>query len=75
MNDLSKIREEIDRVDKQLLELFEYRMGLSLKVADYKKGKDMPVYDPAREEEKLTVLKEMVKNRSIPRPYRICLSR
>ncbi len=63
MNDLSKIREEIDRVDKQLLELFEYRMGLSLKVADYKKGKDMPVYDPAREEEKLTVLKEMVKNR------------
>ncbi|TAH65291.1 MAG: prephenate dehydratase [Anaerolineaceae bacterium] len=62
MYDLSEIRKEIDEIDKKLLELFEYRMGLSLNVADYKKEKGMPVYDPSREMEKLEKLREMVKN-------------
>lgn len=63
MNDLTEIRKEIDQVDKKLLELFEYRMGLSLSVADYKKQKGMPVYDPDREKEKLEKLREMSKDK------------
>jgi chorismate mutase/prephenate dehydratase len=63
MLDLVEIRKEIDKVDNKLLELFEHRMGLSLKVADYKKDKGVPVYDPAREKEKLEHLREMAKNK------------
>ncbi len=62
MIDLAEIREEIDKIDRKLLELFESRMELSLRVADYKKHKDIPVYDPTREREKLEKLREMSKN-------------
>lgn len=62
MEDLSKIRKDIDIVDNKLLELFEYRIELSHKVADYKKDNDMPVYDPVREDEKITHLKNQAKN-------------
>ena len=51
MADLQNIREEIDIVDNKLLELFEQRMELSHRVAEYKKLKKMPVYDPVRERE------------------------
>ena len=57
MNDMLKLRNEIDEVDKKLKELFEYRMDLVLKIAEYKKKNGIPVYDPAREEEKLSQLK------------------
>lgn len=62
MIDLSIIRKEIDETDSKLLELFEYRMKLSLSVAEYKKNMSLPVYDPNREMEKLEKLKEMVSN-------------
>lgn len=62
MDDLQKIRKDIDKVDKELLELFEYRIVLSHKVADYKRDNNLPVYDPVREEEKLNHLRSIVKN-------------
>lgn len=62
MTDLLRIRKEIDEVDKKLLELFEYRMELSLQVAEYKKKHKLPVYDPVREEEKLSKLKSSAVN-------------
>lgn len=62
LDDLKKIREDIDKVDNKLLELFEYRIELSHKVADYKKENNLPVYDPAREEEKLAHLRNTAKN-------------
>ncbi|HHT88773.1 MAG TPA: prephenate dehydratase [Clostridiales bacterium] len=61
MKDLTEIRKEIDEIDRKLLELFEYRMKLSLNVAEYKKKEDLPVYDPEREKEKLKKLRDMVK--------------
>ena len=48
--ELSKIREEINRVDDQLVPLFLRRMELSARVAAYKRATGMPVYDAAREE-------------------------
>lgn len=61
MADLQNIREEIDIVDNKLLELFENRMELSLRVAEYKKGTGLPVYDPTREQEKIESLIENIK--------------
>ena len=36
MEDLSKLRQDIDRIDRQIVELFEERMGVSHQVAEYK---------------------------------------
>ena len=63
MDEILKIRKEIDEVDDKLLELFEYRMELVSKVAEFKKNNGLPVYDPAREEEKLNLLRQSVKDK------------
>lgn len=55
MNELEKLRKEIDRIDRQLLPLFLERMELCSRVADYKRGLNLPVLDAQREKE---VLKE-----------------
>ena len=49
--DLTQIREEINRVDDQLVKLFVERMELASQVAAYKKEHNMPIYVPARERE------------------------
>ena len=47
--DLSEIRQDIDKIDDQLVKLFCERMSLSAKVADYKKANNLPIYHPGRE--------------------------
>lgn len=63
MDDIIKIRKEIDEVDNKILRLFEDRMELVSEVLEYKKNHRLPVYDPAREEEKLKSLKDSVRNK------------
>ena len=59
MLDLKETRGEIDRVDKQIIELFEERMELCKEVAEYKLYTGKPVLDRKRELEKIAVLKSM----------------
>lgn len=59
MLDLKETRGEIDRVDKQIIELFEERMELCKEVAEYKLYTGKPVLDRKRELEKIVVLKSM----------------
>ena len=47
--ELNDIRNEIDAIDEQMVQLFCQRMQLSAQVADYKKANNMPIYVPARE--------------------------
>ena len=47
--DLEKIREQIDEIDAQLLELFCRRMEVVKGVAEYKIANDMQVLRPERE--------------------------
>ena len=42
--DLSEIRQNIDKIDEELVRLFCERMALSAQVADYKKANNMPIY-------------------------------
>ena len=51
--DIKAFRDQIDNVDKQLVDLFVQRMNLSAQIADYKKEHNMPIYVPGREREKL----------------------
>lgn len=53
------VRQEIDRLDEQLLQIFNDRAALALEIGHLKKELDLPVYDPAREKrifEKMTRL-------------------
>ena len=51
--DLSNLRNEIDKIDDELVKLFGQRMELSAQIADYKKQNRLPIYVPARERAKL----------------------
>ena len=49
--ELKELRNEIDLIDDELVQLFNKRMQLSAQVADYKKEHNMPIHVPARERE------------------------
>ena len=59
MVDLIKSREVIDRIDKQIVALFEERMEVAKDVAEYKRSTGKKVLDVKREQEKLDVLSEL----------------
>ncbi len=50
--DLNEIRDNIDKVDDQIIDLFARRMELSNEVAQYKRDKGIPVIDMTRERDK-----------------------
>ena len=56
---LSELRNEIDRIDTELVKLFGERMEIAAQVADYKKENNMPIHVPAREREILKSVAEM----------------
>jgi len=51
--DLQELRTEIDRIDDQLVKLFAERMDIAARIGDYKRARNLPVFVPAREREKL----------------------
>jgi chorismate mutase/prephenate dehydratase len=51
MGKLDKLRNEIDDIDKKLIELFEKRMEIVLEVAEYKKKNNIPILNREREHE------------------------
>ena len=57
--DIQELRGNIDRIDRQLIELFSQRMETSSMIAAYKKENRLPVYDPAREREILARVSAM----------------
>ena len=60
--DLKESREKIDKIDKQITELFEKRMEVAKDVAAYKRSTGKKVFDPIREEAKIKTLKELTEN-------------
>lgn len=51
--DIQDMRKEIDTIDAQLVQLFVERMAVSARIANYKKSENLPIFIPAREQEKL----------------------
>lgn len=50
LSSLSLVREEIDRIDQEILTLLSKRGGLALKARDFKEALNLPLYDPNREQ-------------------------
>jgi len=49
--ELKKLREEIDRIDAEMLSLIEERVGIARKIGTAKKKKGLSISDPQREKE------------------------
>jgi len=62
MIDLLELRKEIDKIDKEIVRLFEERMEICKKVAEYKIANGKKVLDRERELEKLKVLGAFASN-------------
>ena len=56
--ELKDYRDRINDIDEQMLRLFEERMEVSADIAKYKKENGLPVFDGAREREKLKDVNE-----------------
>lgn len=59
MIDLAVSRQQIDEIDRQIVELFEERMKVANEVAAYKRKTGKKVFDKQREDEKLAKLAEL----------------
>ena len=51
--DLNTLRQEIDRIDRQIVELFRQRMDVTRQVGEYKQANGIPVLDQERERQVL----------------------
>ena len=47
--DIDTIRKKINQLDGELLQIFNQRAALALKIGALKKDLDLPIYDPKRE--------------------------
>ena len=54
MDELKVLRDEIDSIDRQVVELFKQRMDVTRRVGEYKAARGIPVLDQARERVVLT---------------------
>lgn len=57
--DIKSLRAEIDKIDRELIELFCARMDVSRKVGEYKKKNSVPVLDEKRENDKIEWIKSV----------------
>lgn len=62
MKDLLELRDEIDEIDGQIVELFEKRMAISEEVAEFKINTGKKVFDKDRERSKLERLGALTHN-------------
>lgn len=51
IDEIVKLREDIDKIDSILLKLLNKRSSLALKIGEIKKLYKIPVYDPQREKQ------------------------
>ena len=75
MENLAKLRQEIDEIDNELVVLFEKRMKIYKEVAAFKRIHNMPIYDETREnkiiEKNISKLKDKSLSHELETFYRM----
>lgn len=66
MNKLDELRNQIDEIDNQLLDLLSKRITIMEQIGDEKKALHMPIRDQVRENEKLAAMQDQAKELHIP---------
>lgn len=72
MRDLQQCRGDIDRLDRQIVALFEERMAVCREVGAYKVAHNLPVLDEERERQVLAAKAELLQDESL-RPQVLAL--
>ncbi len=62
MDHIENIRQSIDNIDQQLIELLAKRFLCSEKIAKEKKKNDLPIFDPNREEQLFEAIETYAKS-------------
>lgn len=62
--DLKEIRNEINAIDKYLVELLEERFNLVLQVGQYKVTHNLPIFDESREKIVIETCKNQLENKN-----------
>ncbi|MGD9677468.1 MAG: chorismate mutase [Vulcanibacillus sp.] len=63
MKDLESIREEIDKIDEEIVGLFEKRMEMVQQIANHKEKFNQPILHKDREQEVLKKCKSKLSNK------------
>lgn len=69
MNQLENARSEINRIDKEMAELFEKRMVTVREVAEFKKEHGMQIFDESREKALIAKNQEYIKDDTLKSYY------
>lgn len=69
MNELEKLRVEIDEIDARICELFEKRMEVAKSIGEYKKQHGLNVLDSKREDVVLEKASKRIKNKNLEKYY------
>jgi len=59
--DLNDFRQKMDKIDDEIVRLFDQRMDVSSEIAQYKFVNNLPVHNPEREQQKIQELSKKVK--------------
>ncbi len=66
MEKLNKLREEINSIDSEIISLIKKRLAVVRKVGKIKKTNNLPVKNPVRERQLITLLTNQAKKAKIP---------
>lgn len=58
---LEHLRQAVDKLNAEIIELFSERLKVTKEIAKMKKQQNLPVFDPLREEEQRGLLRELAK--------------
>ena len=58
-NELEHLRKEINEIDNNILNLLQQRQQVSIKIGEYKKRNNLPIFDSNREDKLLERLKSL----------------
>lgn len=70
MEYLQELRDKIDSIDKEMVQLFEKRMEVILNIAVYKMENNIPILNISREEEVIDKNTIYLKNRELEDYFR-----
>ena len=65
MGNLEDYRREIDSIDRELIALFEKRMNVAIKVGEYKKERNLPIFHAKREKEVIEKNVSLLNNKAL----------
>ena len=65
MEGLKKLRNEIDKIDEEIVKLLAKRSKIAMKIAKYKKEHGLQIYDARREREVIEKVKKLARNNGL----------